>query len=458
MSAGLLLLGALSALATGGVLELDEVLASVDRFPASIVAAEERRIAAGESLAARGAFDPTLRARGVFDVAGYYRNQVFDVSIEAPTPLWGTTLIAGYRAGFGDFPSHDGKLATNAGGEVRAGVQIPLLRNGPIDRRRANIDRARVGERFAEEGVRLQRLDLERIAMTRYWEWVGAGFRWRIARDLLALAEARQAQLVARVAAGDLPDIERLENERALRQREAQVVAARRGVEQAAIELAVFLRDADGGSLPPTEERLPPRLREPELPLPLPDGVLLDSLRLRPERRRLSLLAQQLEIERKLAKNQLLPAVDLFGVVSRDLGGGDKVRAQTELELGVQIDLAILFRAARGRIAIAEGQLARTNAQLGLLERRIEAEIRDLHSALRAGKERLALVRREVELAAGLAKAELERFELGDSTLLLVNLREQAAAEAGVREVDALVELQRVQGQFRLAQGASLRD
>ena len=75
MSAGLLLLGALSALATGGVLELDEVLESVDRFPASIAAAADRRIAAGESLAARGAFDPTLRARGVFDVAGYYRNQ-----------------------------------------------------------------------------------------------------------------------------------------------------------------------------------------------------------------------------------------------------------------------------------------------------------------------------------------------------------------------------------------------
>lgn len=458
MTAALWLLGAASVLATTSPLELDEVLGSIDRFPATIAAAEERRMAAGESLAARGGFDPVVRARGLVDVIGYYRNQVFDVSIEAPTPLWGTTFIAGYRVGLGDFPVYDGKLATNAAGEVRAGLSLPLLRNGPIDRRRANIERAKVGEQIADEGVRLQRLELERAAMARYWDWVGAGFRLRIARDLLALAEARQEQLVARVAAGDIPDIERVENERALRQREAQVVAARRGVEQAAIELAVFLRDANGGPQPPPETRLPDRLREPVIPSLALDGAVFDSLRLRPERRRLSLLVAQQDVERRFAKNQLLPGVDVFGLVSRDFGAGDKSRSETELELGVQLDLAVLFRGARGRLAVAEGQLARANAQLRLLERRIEAEVRDVASALRAGRERLALVRREVELASALAKAELERFELGDSTLLLVNLREQAAAEAGVREIDAMVDLHRAHAQYRLVQGTSLRD
>lgn len=458
MSVAPLILGAVGALATAGVLDLDEVLGSIDRFPATVAAAEERRIAAGESLAARGSFDPVVRARGLVDVIGYYRNQVFDVSIEAPTPLWGATFIAGYRVGLGDFPIYDGKLATNASGEVRAGLSLPLLRNGPIDRRRANIERAKVGERIADEGVRLQRLELERAAMARYWEWVGAGFRWRIARDLLALAEARQAQLVARVAAGDIPDIERLENERALRQREAQVVAARRGVEQAAIELAVFLRDQNGGPLPPPVTRLPDRLQEPaSASLPI-ESAVLDSLRLRPERRRLSLFVEQQDVERRFARNQLLPGVDVFGLVSRDFGAGEKSRSQTELELGIQVDLALLFRGARGRLEVAEGQLARANAQLRLLERRIEAEVRDISSALRAGRERLALVRRELELATALAKAELERFELGDSTLLLVNLREQAAAEAGVREVDAMVDLHRANAQFRLAQGGSLRE
>lgn len=455
MSPSLLLLSvALSA----SVLELDELLRSIERFPSIIAASEERRAAGGETMAARGAFDPVLKSRAIFDVVGYYKNQVFDVSIEAPTPLWGTTLIAGYRAGLGDFPVYDGKLATNSAGEVRAAVQIPLLRNGPIDRRRANIQRAELGEKIAGEGLRLSRLELERAAVVRYWEWVAAGYRLRVAEQLLALAEARQGQVQARVKAGDIPDIERVENERALRQREAQIVAAQRALEQTAIELSVFLRDERGESMQPDRGRLPLRLNEPSKHATNLAEAVADSWQLRPERRRLQLMDRQNQIELRLAKNQLLPGLDVFGLVSQDLGGGEKVRAKPEFELGVTLDLALLFRNARGRVQAADAMAARTRAQLQLIDRRLEAEVRDVLSALSAGHQRLALVRKELELARALAKAELERFELGDSTLLMVNLREQAAAEAAVREVDLLAELQRTEAQLRLTRGRTLAD
>jgi hypothetical protein len=39
-----------------------------------------------------------------------------------------------------------------------------------------------------------------------------------------------------------------------------------------------------------------------------------------------------------------------------------------------------------------------------------------------------------------LATQEMRRFEAGEGTLLLVNLREQAAAEAALRNIDALAE------------------
>ena len=50
----------------------------------------------------------------------------------------------------------------------------------------------------------------------------------------------------------------------------------------------------------------------------------------------------------------------------------------------------------------------------------------------------MEVAKKEVFLAKKLQSLELDRFNLGDSTLLFVNIREQTAAEAAIREVKAL--------------------
>ena len=57
--------------------------------------------------------------------------------------------------------------------------------------------------------------------------------------------------------------------------------------------------------------------------------------------------------------------------------------------------------------------------------------------AVLAANERAKLATEEVTVALDLADAERERFRLGDSTLFTVNLREQAAVDAELREVSA---------------------
>jgi outer membrane protein TolC len=95
--------------------------------------------------------------------------------------------------------------------------------------------------------------------------------------------------------------------------------------------------------------------------------------------------------------------------------------------------------------------MERLDAQCELALDRVRAEVRDALSALDAAQRRVALVRREVEVTAQLEAAERQRFEAGDSTLFVVNLREQATAEARVREVDALLDWQRASASFRAA-------
>jgi outer membrane protein TolC len=64
-------------------------------------------------------------------------------------------------------------------------------------------------------------------------------------------------------------------------------------------------------------------------------------------------------------------------------------------------------------------------------------------NALDLAKSRVEIVAAEVKAAEDLARGELKRFELGDSNLIFVNLREQNAADAEVREIEALQDYQK---------------
>ncbi|MBL9037044.1 MAG: TolC family protein, partial [Archangium sp.] len=174
--------------ASSKTLALDDVLLAVEgEHPLLDASRADAESSGADLLAARGAFDPTLKARGGFIPISGYTSTRFDVVLEQPTPLYGLNLFAGYRLGQGDFPVYYGERATNSLGEVRAGLDLPLLRNGWVDRRRTTIARARQGQVAAQASLEQQRLDLARLAASRYWDWVGAGRRREIARSLLTI-------------------------------------------------------------------------------------------------------------------------------------------------------------------------------------------------------------------------------------------------------------------------------
>ncbi|MFO0572738.1 MAG: TolC family protein [Polyangia bacterium] len=432
---------------------LAEVEASIERhFPLIAAAQKDEQAAEAELLAARGAFDPLLRGRAEGTALGYYRSGRADLLIDVPTPLWGASFFSGWRLGAGSFADYDGKLATNAYGELRAGVAVPLWRNGPIDRRRAAVRRAELGRPLAALGVVQQRLESVRLGSQRYWEWVAAGQRLRIANELLQLAVTRDGALVERVRRGDLPALERTDNQRALVQRQALVVAAERALQQAQIELSLYLRDERGEPVLAPLSRLPRELPLPRRELPTPEQLerlVQAALGQRPEGERLRLQREQLAVERDLARNQRAPSLDVAAAVSQDLGPGAASRSPTQLDLSLSIELSPLNRAARGRQAVAEAAMARLAVQERLLRDRIRAEVQDVLSVLQASQRRAELAAEERLLALQVETGERTRYELGDSTLLFINLREQATAEAALRELDALLDCQRALAAYR---------
>lgn len=413
----------------------------------------DRRAADGEVRSASGGFDPVLRGLAGAVLTGEYPLQRYDLSLEQPTALYGLSAFAGWRRGTGTIPVYDGKIATNAWGEVRGGLRLPLLRDGAIDRRRALLARAELGQDVVKSATDQQRIDLVRTASIRYWEWVAAGLRVAASERWLDLAQTRDGQLLARAEKGDLATIDRDDNRRAVEQRRAQLAAHRRDATQLGLELGALLIERDGRAPMLDPSSAPKEIPEPPPIDERPDDAVQRALASRPDLRAFAGLAQQVDVDARLADNQRLPGLDVTVAASRDFGGGVPDRARVAWETWVTLEFPLLQRTAAGRLDVSRAQAEKIRLSRTVLAERIRRDVLAARVALDAAKERTEAARAELALAKKLREAEQRKFTLGEGSLVILNLREQAEVEAALREIDALLDWQRAFATYRAVTG-----
>ena len=420
---------------------LDDVITSVyASYPALDAASRERQIAAGKQLAAMGSFDSNLVGEAISEPMGYYKNYRYDLGVKQYN--WGgSQTYAGYRLGRGFFEPWYLERDTNQGGEFKAGISLPFLRDRDIDKRRAAVFKAQIDQESAEPIVQLEVVDAVRSASMSYWDWVAAGQRATIARELLQLAVDRQQGLEKRVEQGDIAGIALVDNKRLIVSRQAKLIEAERKLQQSAIKLSLFLRNSMGMPLIVTPEQLPAEFPEATAPdASSESSETTRALTQRPELWLLRLEAERAEVEIRQASNLLLPSLNGVLVGSQDVGAPTKQirdKSQFEMEAGAVFEVPLQRSQARGKLEAAQGKLAQISAKRRLTEQKIVAEVQGARTALAAEFAALQQARQSYELALQMEEAEWKKFAQGDSDLLVVNLREQAAADAQTLVVDA---------------------
>ncbi len=431
--------------AATSVLHLGDVIAAtLERHPALNAEKQERVSADADVLSAEGAFDPSVKGEALSYVTGGYSGNYGSTYVEQPLKFYGSKVVGGYRIGDGTFPTYDNWYETNSDGELGLGVEVPLLRDGPIDRRRANIGKAESGQQIADSMVEQRKIELARAAALTYWDWTAARNKVKVYRQLLKVAEERDRQISERVSRGDLPDFDRVDNQRAVLQRRAQLLSAERSVKTAEFSLALFYRDH--AAQPQSVERFDSLDRIP-LPLFVPvhthGDPVAEAAEARPEFKNIKAQSEQNKIELELARNQVLPRLDLRVFSYNDYGTGDPQREEPEVKAGLRIEIPLATRTQKGRIDYYESRQKKLQFTETFLRERIRADVQDALNALDIARSRVEVTTAEVKASEELARGELKRFDLGDSNLIFVNLREQNAADAEVREIEALQDYQK---------------
>ncbi|MCU0424817.1 MAG: TolC family protein [Candidatus Kapabacteria bacterium] len=418
-------------------------------------AAFERNIADAELQSALGGFDPVIRAG--YDLK-YEASQsspdkinhlVTDVELPLNT-LFGPKVMAGFERGIGS--SLNPEERTASAGQAMLGLSLPLWSGVATDRRRTNYEKARLRPLLADANQRFEQNNLLRAAATQFWSWSEALEQVRIAENVLTISVQRAAFISARARRGEVAALDSVEAMQEVERRRGDLFRARRTLEQANIDASVFFW---------TEAGLPRALSQS--PQSLPELPNLDSLQaradrdramaLRPEMQRLDFNQQSTTLDLNLAREGQKPFIEAKTqwLYYPERGSADNFK------LGLNFSLPVFFRAAGAQAELFTISLERTRLQIAQTSRFINAEIDNAVSALQRAAERVEAAEKEARYAFQMEEGERKRFFAGETTLLIVNLRERAAAEARVRVVSAKADYLRAWILYNWATGDIVR-
>jgi outer membrane protein TolC len=244
------------------------------------------------------------------------------------------------------------------------------------------------------------------------------------------------------VAKGGLPRLDEIEAEGEVKRREGLLTKAARDIEKAQIKLSLYTTlDASSIKL----EIVPEPPSRIDAITENADQIARSS---RPELRAISFVAQTIQQDLALAKNDRLPNLDLVLTPGIDAGRNS---VGFTCKAGLLYSIPQRQNTADGRIDQAKQKLKKIEFDRILLEREIITEVNDAKSAVARAIERAELGEEELRLTRELELGERLRFEAGDSTLFLLNQRERASAESAARLVDIYADVHLAIAQLQAA-------
>ncbi|QRN02406.1 TolC family protein [Legionella sp. MW5194] len=435
------------------MLYLVDVLQSINHhYPQVKIARLDIAKAQGELIKAHGQFDPELKAITRSQPAGGYINNYGDTQLTMPTLYNGVKLFAGYRKGEGDWPIYYKNYLTNSGGEYRAGLSLPLLRDRLIDKQRTALLSSAELILMKQQDAEAVRIKIYQEAIQAYWQWVEAGLQLKTFEQLLHLAKKRQHAIEQQAHQGDLPALAISENRQQILQREQLLNQGRMLFEQASVNLSLYYRNDKGQPIIPSKYTVP-SLVEASTPLtksPVP-------LHEHPELKKLTNYSHIIKLKRDLARNALLPQLDATAYTFKQNGtGGDPLLIPQAAMVGVSFKFPLLQRQAKGDLIQAESELRQIRVAKRFFYDQLHNDYLTMRIGIRRGIQQITLLTRELRLAQKVQQGEAKKFYEGDSTLFLVNQREQATTQIALNTLHAQAIVEELKAKVRFFATAHL--
>jgi outer membrane protein TolC len=430
---GLLFLQTAMANDSTKILSVNNFLSIVKKYhPVAKQATIQVDKANAELTTVRGGFDPVLGSgvnNKTFDGINYYQSNGTHLVI----PTWyGIEVSAGieYLTGNRTDPQETG------GKTSFAGISIPLAKNLVMDKRRAALQQAKIMVQASEQEKRKMLNDLLMEGADAYWEWVQSFFIYKTYNDVIELNRKRVGFVVGAYRNGDRPAIDTTEALAQLQNFQYLQNEALLTWQNAGVALSAFLWTENNGTYElPADAEPDKEIKDLYDAVIFPDReqIIRDALRAHPELNIYSFKLNALAVEKKLKFQELLPKVDFK---YNQLGKGYNIASTAAKTLfdnnyrfGINFSMPLRLSEGRGEYKLAKLKITETQLQLSQKEIEIINKVKNYYNQLANYKTQVNLLQNTYTNYLRLQRGEETKFFNGESSLFLVNSRENKSLE-----------------------------
>ena len=391
--------------------------------------------AEAELLTARGGFDPKIEVdydQKDFKDKNYY--SLLKSTFKIPT-WYGIEIKAAFDNSEGLYVNPQNTTPNN--GLTSIGISIPLGQGLFINKRMADVRMAKVQLQLSAAEQKMETTDVIYEASLAYFNWKRAFDEAELYKTYLEYAQKRYDGILRLIETGDKPAIDSVEAGILVKTRELSQKDAQLKLTKSRLELSNFL----------WIDNVPVELEENISPeenvrnsvdtslntnLQLNPSAALDS---HPKIQSLQSKLSMLEIERRYKANMLLPEMNVsYNYLSEPAYFTD-YRFQ-DYKIGLNFSFPLFLRKERGAL-----QLAKLKIQDGQLD--LELERVALKNKILTYSAEIESLNQQQLTAAELVKdytvmlsSEEKLFSFGESSLFLINSRENNVVSSRLAEIN----------------------
>ncbi|SEF66715.1 TolC family protein [Algoriphagus boritolerans] len=420
--------------------------------PVSAQADLNLRLGQMELRQARGAFDPLIYGnldRKEFKETTYYNKR--DLGMKIPTGM-GVELNGNFEQNAGTYLNPEGTVPS--AGLLSAGASVNLGQGLILDERRAALRQAQIFQESSEvERIRLlNQLNLDATDM--YWRWALAFENLKVLQEGVELASSRFNYVKSSFEQGDLAAIDTVEAFSQLLNRQYRLQSAENTFFATTQELNTFLWDENGNPMFLAEETLPQGLYDEFTSIP--DFEELRSIVGRhPELLITDFELASLDVDRRLKEQQLLPVVKVkYNFLTESLSPLEMSPFfENDYKWGVSVYTPLFLRKTRGAVGLARAKIDFKQNSRDLKELQLRTKLESELNNWTILNQQVATFSENVKSLQALLTGETRRFQMGESSLFLVNAREVAVFDSRVTLNDLASKLRISYAKTRYAAG-----
>lgn len=385
-------------------------------------------------FAAKGGFDPKVYydfQNKYFDSKNYY--QLSNGGFQIPT-WYGIDFKVGYEKNFGK--NVDPQNITSNSGLVYTQVSLPILQGLLIDERRATLKKASLFQQLSVFEKNTVINDLLYNAGKSYWDWQLAYVNLQVFQNALTIAQQRFEAIKRTVILGDRPAIDTIESSIQLQERMISLQQATWEYQSKTLWLSNYLWLDNNTPIEVTDNIIPETntsnfIENEEMNLL--NIINIDSIIVNhPELQGYQIKLKQYEIDRQLKKDKLKPKFNIHYNPLSD-AGNNQWFSLNNYKWGLSVGFPLFLRKERGELKLANIKIDNTISEATNKKNSLVNKVKAKQAELQTLKNQLVIYQQTVANYQQLWLSEKKLFEIGESSLFMINNREMSFVNAQIK-------------------------